>query len=251
MTIPAVQDTAQLRADSARITELIGTDLDAAVPACPGWDVRDLAVHLGGVHRWARECIETGAPPQRERSTDPLPDPPPEEADGLARWFGDGAIALANTIDAADPDAATWMPFPVEHRTVSVWTRRQTHETSLHRWDAESAVAAPRPIDPALASDGIDEYFSLVLPRLVDRDGLELPSSSLHVHCTDTEGEWTVEVLDGALAVDRAHRKGDAALRGSAEHLLLRLWGRPVPDGAVDVVGDEAAAGAWLSLGGT
>jgi uncharacterized protein (TIGR03083 family) len=143
------------------------------------------------------------------------------------------------------------MPFPVEHRTVSVWTRRQTHETSLHRWDAEAAAGAPRQIDAALASDGIDEYFGVVLPRLVDRDGLELPTSSLHVHCTDTEGEWTVEAVDGALRVDRAHRKGDAALRGTAEHLLLRLWGRGVPEGAVEVVGDAAAAASWLELGGT
>ena len=42
----------------------------------------------------------------------------------------------------------------------------------------------------------------------------------------------------------REHAKGDAALRGRAEDLLLTLWRRPVPAGAVDVVGDPAAAEA-------
>lgn len=27
--------------------------VDAAVRTCPGWVVRDLVRHLGGVHRWA------------------------------------------------------------------------------------------------------------------------------------------------------------------------------------------------------
>ena len=48
----------------------------------------------------------------------------------------------------------------------------------------------------------------------------------------------------------REHAKGDAALRGPAESLLLRLWGRAVPDGSVDLVGDPDAASAWLALGG-
>jgi predicted lipid carrier protein YhbT len=90
----------------------------------------------------------------------------------------------------------------------------------------------------------------LALPRLVSRESLPLPGSSLHVHCTDVAGEWLVRADGDRLAVTREHAKGDAALRGRAEDLLLTLWGRPVPDGAVDTVGDPAAAEAWLTLGG-
>ena len=202
------------------------------------------------MHRWARECVVTGAPPERSRATDPLAEPPPVESDALARWFGDGAIGLANSLDAAGLDAPTWTPFPIPDPTVAVWLRRQTHETALHRWDAEAAVAAPRPMDPALASDGIDEYLSVILPRLMQRDGLVLPSGSVHLHCTDTPGEWTVEVVDGEYVIDRAHRKGDAAVRGTAEHLLLHLWGRDVPEGAVELLGDLDVGAAWTTLGG-
>ncbi len=43
---------AHLRADSARFIDLLEAGpLDAPVAACPGWDLRGLATHLGGVHR--------------------------------------------------------------------------------------------------------------------------------------------------------------------------------------------------------
>lgn len=251
LAVPSPVDAGRLRHDAARITELIRTDLNAAVPSCPGWTLRTLVEHLGGVHRWATDAVLTAAPPARARATDPPEDAAPEAPDALARWFGDGAIALANALESTDPDTPTWTPFPIAEPTVSVWIRRQTHETSLHRWDAELAVAVPRGMDPLLASDGIDEYLTVVLARLVQRDGRELPSGSVHFHCTDVPGEWTVEAGDGRLAIDRAHRKGDAAVRGSAEHLLLTLWGRPVPDGSIEALGDDIVGGAWISIGGT
>lgn len=246
-----IDGTGQLRNDSARITELIATDLSASVPDCPGWTLRDLVVHLGGVHRWVIDAVLTAAPPQRARATDPVEGGAPEAPDELARWFGDGAIALANSLDRVGPDAPTWTPFPIESPHAEFWLRRQTHETALHRWDGEGAVGAQRPMDPVVASDGIDEYLSVILARLEQRDGLVLPMGSAHLHCTDVEGEWTVESLDGAVVIDRAHRKGDAAIRGTAQDLLLTLWGRTVPEGSVEVFGDESVGRAWTSLGGS
>jgi predicted lipid carrier protein YhbT len=49
---------------------------------------------------------------------------------------------------------------------------------------------------------------------------------TLHVHCTDVEGEWLVTPVESGVDVLRAHAKGDAALRGPAADLLLRLHGR-------------------------
>ncbi len=248
MSDRSVTDTSQLRADSARVAELLAAGPpDAAVPDCPGWVLRDLALHLGLVHRWAAECVRTAADPST-RWQDLHPDVADDE---LATWFAEGADALVTALDERAADAPTWTPFPIEAPTVSVWTRRQTHETSLHRRDAEAALGSVHPIAPALAADGVDEYFGVIVPRLVQRDGLTLPSSgSAHLHCTDTEGEWTVEVVDGDYVVDREHRKGDAAVRGTAEQLLLRLWGRSLPDDALEVHGDAEVAAAWLGLGG-
>jgi hypothetical protein len=49
----------------------------------------------------------------------------------------------------------------------------------------------------------------------------------------------------------REHAKGDAALRGPAEAILLRLWNRDSLRAAeLDEVGDPAVAAAWLAVPG-
>lgn len=234
----------RLATEAERFAELVAaTSLDAPIAACPGWNLGDLARHLGSVHRWARHAAATSERPAQ------FDVPAPAGAAELAAWIREGATVLVETLRGIDPAAPTWHPFPVA-RVAGVWPRRQAQETLVHRWDAEHAAGATTPIDPAFASDGIDEYFEMMLPRVIARDQPTLPTATLHVHCTDTHGEWFVRVVDGHLEMTREHAKGDAALRGSAEALLLHLWGRPVGADAVDVVGDPAAARAWTALGG-
>ena len=96
----------------------------------------------------------------------------------------------------------------------------------MHRWDAEHAAGTPAPIDAELAVDGIDELLTVMVPiALGGKDGIDI-GGSLHVHCTDGEGEWTLHTDDGVYRVERGHAKGDAAVRGPASQLLLALWGR-------------------------
>ena len=232
-----------IRADVDRFAAALDRGpLDAPVAACPGWDLARLAAHLGGVHRWARRAVLDAAPPDAT----PRPDP----ATDWAPWLREGAEALVEALAAADLDAPTWHPFPVA-KVARVWPRRQAQETVVHRWDAEAAVGSPSPIDPELASDGIDEYFEIVVPRLGVREDIAAPPGSLHVHCTDVSGEWLVEREGDGLRVVREHAKGDAALRGPAEAILLRLWNRDSPRSAeLDQVGDPAVAAAWLALPG-
>jgi uncharacterized protein (TIGR03083 family) len=235
-----------LRDDVERFAEVLGGgDLDAPVAACAGWDVGRLAEHLGQIHRWARFCAIHARPPG-----DDDPRPEPFDRSRAAGWFREGAAELIATLRDLDPDAPTWHPFPVD-RVARVWPRRQAHETSVHRWDAERAVGDPAPIDPELASDGIDEYFELAVPRLVAREGLTLPTGSLHVHCTDVAGEWLVWSDGTGYHLVRAHQKGDAALRGPAEAILLRLWGRKSTRATeLSPVGDEDVLAAWLAIAG-
>lgn len=40
---------------------LAGADLQARVPTCPEWTLRDLAVHVGGATRWMNEIVRTRA----------------------------------------------------------------------------------------------------------------------------------------------------------------------------------------------
>ena len=85
--------------------------------------------------------------------------------------------------------------------------------------------------------------------RHVGRESVTLPAGSLHLHCTDTHGEWLVTIDDDGYHLVRAHAKGDAALRGPAEALLLRLWNRDT-DRADELspVGDERVLDALAPL---
>jgi uncharacterized protein (TIGR03083 family) len=232
-----------IRADANRFAAALERGpSNAPVAACPGWDLVRLAAHLGGVHRWARHAVLDAAPPGET--------PRPAADTDWPQWLREGADALVEVLAAVDPDAPTWHPFPAP-LVARVWPRRQAQETVVHRWDAEAAVGTPSPIDPDLASDGIDEYFELVLPRLSVREHVGLPAGSFHVHCTDVAGEWLVERDGDQLRVVREHAKGNAALRGPAEAILLRLWNRDSPRaGELDQVGDPAVAAAWLALPG-
>jgi uncharacterized protein (TIGR03083 family) len=246
---PAVVDFAwHLRRETECLADVIeGQDPTTPVSSCPGWDLRRLAIHVGNVHRWATVAVATAAPPPAR------PADPADDVD-LASWLREGVGHLLEAVDGVEPARAAWHPFPTD-AVMAVWPRRMAHETAIHRVDAELAlgVAAASPdavLDPHLASDGIDEYFAVMLAGAAQRRGRQLPASTLHVHCTDVHGEWLVWAKGASVTVQREHAKGDVALRGPASALLLALWGRAWPAPGFEVLGDTAAGAEWLAVGG-
>jgi uncharacterized protein (TIGR03083 family) len=211
------------------------------VPTCPGWTVTDLLRHAAGGDMWARLIVETGS---REGVPSELPDDAPT-GDALVSLYREGAGALVRTLTDADPAASVWTFSPVD-RTTMFWVRRRAHETTVHRVDAESAAGQAGielgPIDPAFASDGIDEYLAVFAPRF--GKGLGRLEGSIHLHCTDVEGEWLIVPNPGGdereqIVVTREHAKGAVAARGRAEDLLLHLWGRRDAS-ALELFGDAS-----------
>lgn len=230
-----------LRADVDRFAAALEQGpLDAPVTWCGEWTLADLGEHLGYVHRWATRAVLTGA------RGEPDPDPAPADGAGMADWLRAGAEPLVAALAAVDVDGPTWHPFPVP-RVGAVWPRRQAQETSVHRWDAQRAIGLAASIEPALAADGIDEYFVLALPRLMRREGVVAPEGSLRVRAVDTGDEWHVASVDGAIVAVGEDVTPSVTVDGTAEHVLLSLWRRPVPDEAVTVVGADPG---WLQLGG-
>src|SRR5579859_919946 len=130
--------------------------LDAAIPTCPGWEMRDLLRHMGSVHRWAtRYIVEYLAEP-----TDSIEDrggPWPDESD-LVAWFRDGHRTLVHALEEAPADLACWT-FLAASSPLAHWARRQAHETAIHRVDAESVQGEITPFPPDFAADGIDELL--------------------------------------------------------------------------------------------
>ena len=233
------------RRDAERLASAIETGpLDASIAACPGWDLSQLARHVGQVHRWAAFCVREGRAPSRDEAGGLGAFEPDRAAD----WYRDSAAIVGEALDGIDPAAPTWHPFPVA-QVAGFWPRRMAHEVVVHLRDADIAIGRDTVLDAELAGDGIDEYFEVTVPRMLEQ-GTELPSGSFHVHCTDVEGEWLVWTEDGEYRMIRAHQKGDAALRGPAGQIYLRLWNRQGPDDELSPVGDESVLTAWTTLGG-
>jgi uncharacterized protein (TIGR03083 family) len=211
--------------------------LSAPVPSCPDWTVADLVYHLGGVHRFWGEVVarRLSSPSGVERSQRPAPE-------DLVTWAREQAGALQAALAEAEPTTPVWTW--AAQQEVAFVDRRMAQETTVHRWDAQLAAGTPERIDPELASDGVDEFLTVMVadPRFTAPIG-----GSVHVHATDTPGEWLItEGDDGAVVVTREHAKGAVALRGPADQLLLGLWGR-VPLDDLEIIGDRSVAERLLT----
>lgn len=248
----AARHRAAIVTEGGRVAALAADALELPVPTCPGWTVARLVGHLGRVHTWATGFLAAGPDATGDVSTG---DRPPEGA-ALLPWYRERLDGLLAELDRHEPgDAARSF---VGAGTAAFWSRRQAHELAIHRWDAEHAIApgAASPIDPALAADGIDEWLEVFVPRFLARREEVVPvglvGATVHLHCTDEGrtaggGEWLVRVTEHGCDVERAHAKGDAALRGPASDLFLAVWHR-VPIEDLDVRGDAARAAAVLDL---
>jgi uncharacterized protein (TIGR03083 family) len=209
--------------------------LDATIPSCPDWDVAELLGHVGRVYRWAAACVEANA------LVSPRDLPGPPERDERVAWVQAGATRILEVLDQpADAPAWTWAP----SGTVGFWQRRQAHETAVHRVDAEQASGPPTPVPRDLAVDGIDEWLAL-LPNRFGVPPITGTGETVHLHCTDGDGEWLIRLTPDGLEVEAIHAKGDVAVRGPASDLLLVMMRRR-PPGAVEVLGDRATLDGFL-----
>lgn len=228
-----------------------GADLTKKVPTCPEWTHRQLATHIGRVQRWAAEIVGTRSAeviPFRAVPDGKLPDDPERNAD----WLRSGAERLVTALRDAGIDPV-WTSAGIG--PASFWARRMAHEAAVHRADAELAASLRPTFAPDLAADAIDEWLGFLCgpaPGEQDRRLEALPDGTvLHVHATDNGigavGEWIVRREHSQVVVEHSHGKGDVAVRGPGEALLLVLLRRVPPDDPqVQVLGDRALLDRWL-----
>jgi len=230
--------------EGTALADAAARDLQAAVPAAPGWDVTELLRHIGLIHVRSSVILRTGTMERPSRKNGMLPDPPTE---GVLEWYRASLAELvADLRRVDDPDRPVYS-FAPGHERAGFWPRRMAHETAVHRVDAQQAVGAPvDPLDAGFAVDGIDELLTIFVPTFA---GMQSPGDgrTVHLHATDAEGEWLVRFEAGAVVVETGHAKGDAAVRGPAGELLLWLWGRRPLEG-LEVFGDPGAADALRSV---
>jgi uncharacterized protein (TIGR03083 family) len=233
----------------ARYADAIGdADVTTPVPSCPGWDLRKLTRHLGTTQRWAAEMVRTRATERLDPRTLDLGLPADDR--GYADWILGGGEQLVATLRAADPDDDMWAWGGDQH--VRFWSRRMVHEAVVHTADATMAQGLPAPIEPAVAVDAIDELLDNIptagyfAPNVVKLRG---DGESIHVHCTDIDGEWMIVLGPEGYTWGHAHGKGSVAVRGTAADLELLLYGRLRADDETRFTrfGDTALLDHWLT----
>ncbi|MFJ5711608.1 maleylpyruvate isomerase family mycothiol-dependent enzyme [Streptomyces sp. NPDC093105] len=200
----------ELRHELTLFGALLDGDLSAPVEHCGDWRLADLAAHMGAGNLWVVTAVKEGHGDDYDETA------APRDQAGLRAWYADSADRLVEAL-SADPATPAWT-FAPPH-TVGFWRRRRYHETLIHRWDAERALGAPTPVNPELAADGVAEVFDTMAPIMVARGAAAAPAQSVRITATDSGHSWTYGPGDPV-----------AEVSGTAEDLLLVLWGRKPRD---------------------
>ncbi|MEU9399981.1 maleylpyruvate isomerase family mycothiol-dependent enzyme [Streptomyces sp. NPDC048242] len=212
----------ELRRELDAFGAALDGDVSAPVEHCGDWRLADLAAHMGAGNLWVVTAVREGHGRGYDEGA------APRDRAALKDWYAGTAEALVEAL-SVDPSTGAWTFSPP--RTVGFWRRRRAQETLMHRWDAEHALGAATPMDPALAADGVAEVFDTMAPRMVAKGGAARPGQAVRITATDSGRHW-------------AYGPGEpvAEVSGTAEDLLLMLWGRtPRDTGSVTWAGDRTA----------
>jgi uncharacterized protein (TIGR03083 family) len=237
--------SAALRSASAQ------AGLDARVPGCPDWSVRDLVTHLGEVHLFWAAAVAAG-PADGPPSEDEVGDREPHG--DLLTWSQAATAALVGNLRAAGPDRGcwTWWSMSGAPTTAGAVARHQVQEAAVHAFDAQQAADRVEPLPPLAAADGVGEYLTVGLasmgPWPHDPAALLLNAGE--------GGAWLVDLgADGArssklASAQAAERPPAATVNGEPGDLVLWLYRR---DGAgpLQVAGDKDLVDrllAWTNL---
>jgi uncharacterized protein (TIGR03083 family) len=217
-------------------------DPSAPVPGLE-WDARTVVTHTGAVHRWAADIVarrlatnETGG------SIAFWPDITDQLR--LVSWFEQGAALLVSTLRNAPVslDCFTFIPGVAPR---SFWTRRQAHETAIHRGDVEAAAGGPvTAVNASFAQDGLAEIvgaFATEAGFATARAGRLLLQASDGPAWLVTFGGESNQVTSGELVGTPA----DATVRGTSDQLYRWAWNRPAP---VVATGDPQTLASWRAI---
>jgi uncharacterized protein (TIGR03083 family) len=232
---------AHLREDSARFAAVLReAPADGQVPTCPDWQTDDLLWHLAEV-QWFWGTVVRDAVDDPEGLEHPER---PADRDGLMTFFDQATKELQTALADTDPAEHRWT-WSREDQTAGFIRRRQAHEALIHRVDAELTADIERaPMDPELASDGIDEALRIMFAGCPPWGHMEPETgATLRIRATDTGRSWLVTLgtfngtapdgktytdePDIVVADEDTGEEAAATVEGAAADLDCWLWGRP------------------------
>lgn len=213
---------------------------DAAVPTCPGWTVTELLRHISYVHQWATRYV-------RDALTEMQPNVPEAEiistgpsGHELLASYESGLTELVRALRNAPSDLACWS-FMRDGSPLDQWARRQAHETTIHRADAElSAHLDVTGVTKPFALDGIEELLGGFWSR-------ELPDerrTTIGIRVDGTDKKWAVDLSDTRAHGRRDPDTADGWIHGNAGDIYFALWHRGPLPGSMR----RTEPPSWLSL---
>lgn len=231
-------ELAALRDYQAQFADgILLVDPETPVPWCGDWTVRDLVLHLAGVHHWA--AAKAARRPEPALALD---------ASDPAAAYAQCADGLYSVLTTLDPDALadTLLDdgLPVEQRpagTVRFWHRRQALETLVHLWDLRTAGGLPFEPGADAWVDCLDEVVTVMHPRQLRLGRIAPPAVRVRLVATDADADYVL---------DRSPSGPDVVVRGPIRSLALLAWGRvAASDPALTVEGDRDGLASVLAAG--
>jgi len=237
-----------LRLDGTEFIRIVSQgDPTLSVATCGDWRLDDLAFHVAETwHFWAEVVANAIADRTAIREVTTLVRPDDHAA--VIDLLFDAHVRLCTALHDADPSLEVWT-WTGANQPVAWVHRRMVHETMVHLWDAGRTQGDDLGFDPIVCADGIDEWLTWFAAE-ERAEGEMKVGGTVHLHCIDEAlpdgaGEWYVSAMKEPKATfTREHRKGDAAIRGEAQDILMWLWRRLTSRDAstLEIIGDEVVA---------
>ena len=249
---------ADIHRESTRFHAVLSTaDPGAPVQSCPGWTAEDLLWHLTEVQTFWGSIVRE----RRQEFGGRGVTKPDVDYQGLLDGFAAASAALQQALAQTPVDVPVWTW--ADDQTAGFVRRRQAQEVLIHRLDAELLSNATTPLDPTLASDGVDEILTVMYGARPAWTAFAPSGHTGRILATDTGTSWdlrpgrsigtdpgTGETHDRpAVEVSRPGGNGAASftVTGSAAQLDAWLWRREV-FGEPVISGDPAASELFLAV---
>lgn len=224
-----------IREHTVGLVDLASTaDLATPVATCGDWTLADLTWHLGEVQHFWAWCITS-----RPAGPETYAEPERPADDGVVAFLRDANERLLASLDGLTPDEPAWSWS--EDETVGFTLRRQSHEALIHHIDGVLATGAPMPpVDPELATDGVDELVGVFLSGVPGWATFTRGDGVVRLATTDTGASWSLAFgrmtgtsPDSGRSYDLVALEPlgdevvpDAAVSAMSVDLDLWLWGR-------------------------
>jgi uncharacterized protein (TIGR03083 family) len=233
--------------ETSRIVNAFERDRQAAVPWSDRWTVATVARHVAATHHVVAEIVE-GRPVADFGLFGQL-QTPPKDSPEFVGWFRSGTASLLEQLSSVPVGDECWSWF-APGRHVGWWARRMALEAVVHRTDTDAAQAKELSVSPDVAADGIDEFLDVFVAA--SRAAHDAPiGPTMRFECSDRNERWWLDLSEqGKRIVSREPRDASVRIRGTAEQLLLIVWGRvpaSLPAG-VKVSGDVATLDRWAEF---